>query len=366
MFNTQNITTNYTEFIPANLTFTKLEENDRSNGQLIGYPRYSSNGSESSIEIQLPWIKLITYGVPTINDKTKKYYKTDNDRAHLRLPLDLQNPEVLDFTNKFKALDAIMADPEMAKKLLGKNAKKYKYQPIYREAQVAQVDDDDDSEEDTKKSSKKDKKPTFNKPPYIKLKLDLTWPDSNVKTKVFESLLDTTTNKRTRTKVEISSVDDFANIVRYLSTIRCIIKPFKIWGHPTSKKDPEYGIGWKVVRVEVEKLASNSNFKSSNSDSFIDSDSEDEIPKINKQVDTSNKQVDTITKQVDTININKDDESDDESDDDSSDEEFVMASTNNNTTNKIVEVDSSDDSDEEEVQKPVKQVIKKVANKGKK
>ena len=41
---------NYTDVVPKNVNFTKLEENERTNGQLIGYPRYKHNGSEGKFE----------------------------------------------------------------------------------------------------------------------------------------------------------------------------------------------------------------------------------------------------------------------------------------------------------------------------
>ena len=115
-------TVNYIDFNPMDLKFTKLEENERSNGQLIGYPRYNRNGIDIPLEIQLPWIKLFTYGVPQLN----QFYKTDNDRSHLRLPLDLNIPEVALFVEKIKQIDSIMSSPEIMEQILGKRAKKYK------------------------------------------------------------------------------------------------------------------------------------------------------------------------------------------------------------------------------------------------
>ena len=314
-----SVTVNYSDFNPEKLSFTKLEENERSNGQLIGYPRFSHDGKDSALEIQLPWIKLTTYGVPTLNDKTKKYYKTDTDRAHIRLPLDQQITEVSDMVDKFKAIDKMMSDPETAKKLLGKNYKKYKYSPIFREAAASPTDDDGSDSEEESTKQKKDVKPVVNKLPYIKLKLDLTWPENNVRTKVFSSELDLGTNKRTRTKLDANTVDDFASIVRYQSTVRCIAKPFKAWAHPITKKDPEYGIGWKVIRIEVDKVEGSSIYKSMyESDNFIDSDTEEELPKVQQM----------------TLAPNTDESSDDD--------EPVVKET------KIVEVDTSEDEDEEE------------------
>ena len=313
MTSTSN-TINYTDFNPSDLKFTKLEENDRSNGQLVGYPRYSRNGVEIPLEIQLPWIKLFTYGVPQLN----QFYKTDNDRSHLRLPLDLNVPEIAEFAEKLKQIDSIMSSPEMMETLLGKKAKKYKYQPLYREGTIQEEDSDEDEGE-------KKKKPSAPRPPYFKLKLKLSYPDKKVESKVFESEESKDTGKRVRTKVETSTIDEFASFVRYQSSVRPVMKPFKMWAHPLSKKDPEFGIACRLERVEVDKASISGSYKSIyESESFIDSDDE-ELPKI------SNVKIDQNTKS-------------NESDDSSDDEKVTKPTTTKET---IVEVES--DSEDEKV-----------------
>ena len=100
MSSVRNEITNYTDFDTSKLTFTKLEENDRTNGQQIGYPRYVINNVEVPLCVQLPWINISTYGVPSVN----QYTKNDKERSHLKLPLDLNNSEVLEFVNKIKEI----------------------------------------------------------------------------------------------------------------------------------------------------------------------------------------------------------------------------------------------------------------------
>ena len=92
--------------------------------------------------------------------------------------------------DEFNKIDERLGSDEYKKEQFGKNAKKYEYQPIVRYPLV-------DEEEET------------SKPPYMKLKLDLTWPESNVKTEVYKSeLLDS--GKRSRERVELESVSEFA------------------------------------------------------------------------------------------------------------------------------------------------------------
>lgn len=222
-------TVDYSKFDVKHLTFTKLEENSRSKGQMIAYPRYdpTNSGKEGPLFLQSPWIKLYTYGVPRLGE----FYKTDADRSHLRVPFDMSVPEVAEFAAKMKSIDEYLGSAECMETMLGKKAKKYKYNPIYREGQDQANDDSDDDEKDKKKS---DAPP---RPPYMKIKLDTTWPDNNVKTQVFNSILNKDTGKRTRTKVEnINTVDDFANAVRFLSNVRLMFRPVKYWAHGTSKK----------------------------------------------------------------------------------------------------------------------------------
>ena len=338
-------TIKYSEFNPANLKFTKLEE--KNNGQLMAYPRYNKNNMEiSEIDIQLPWINIYAYGIPQLG----KYYKSDDDRAHLRLPLDLNNPEICDLVEKLKGLDKIYSSQEMMENILGKKAKKYKYQSIYREAVVVENDSDDEDQNTKKKSGPK--------PSYIKLKLKLSYPDKKIESKVFESELDPKTNKYTRTQITTNTIDEFANYARYLSTVRCVIRPFKMWAQDASKKDPEFGISLRIERLEVDKSSINGIYKSVYaSDTFIDDDEEDILPKNILQFEQiiENKKLkneDTIVE----IDSDDSDDSDDDSDNDednnennneNNDEDNDIKIINNDIKSIIVDEDSDEDSDDD-------------------
>ena len=346
------VTVDYTKFDVKYLSFTKLEENSRSKGQMIAYPRYDStnSGKDGPLFIQTPWIKLYTYGVPKLGE----YYKTDADRAHLRVPLDLSIPEVAEFAEKMKSIDAYLGSAEQMEAMIGKKAKKYKYNPIYREGQDSNNDDDSDDE----KEKKKDTPP---RPPYMKIKLDTTWPDNNIKTQVFNSVLNKETGKRVRTKVEnINTVDDFANAVRFLSNVRLMFRPVKYWAHNASKKDPECGVVFKLIKVEVEpNPSSNSMYKQIyENDNFIDSDGGDEpLPQKLVQPETVFKTPSKQTKEESDSDESGDDEEKetkpskqpvDEDDSESSDDEVLVQKTQQVAT---VESDSDESESSEE---PVK------------
>ncbi len=266
-------TTKYQDFIPKDLTFTKFEENERSKGQNIGYPRYKDD--KSALLLQAPWIKLNAYGVP----REGEYYKDAASRAFIKVPLDLSNPEIKEFFNKIKGIDTYMESAEFKKMQFGAKASKYKYVPIVRVPE-----EDEDEEED-------DKKKKYPRPPYMKVKLDVTWPDTQVKTQVYTSIMKD--GKREREQKEVETVDEFAAVVRYLSTIRPIIRPVKGWCEKKAKIGSDtmlYGVTFKLIKIEVEPAEGNNNpLLGSANAAFIDSDDEDSVKPLSKLSVSNNK-----------------------------------------------------------------------------
>ena len=296
---TQQTTTKFQDFNVKDLTFTKFEENERSKAQNLAFPRYKET---QRLMLQGPWIEMNAYGVPQLGE----YYKTDKDRAFIKIPLDLSNPEVKEFYDKLQTIDEMMNSKEFKAQQFGDKAKKYKYAyPICR------VPMEDEEEEDEKKKK-------YPRPPYMKVKLDATWPETKITTQVYTSVMKD--GKREREKQEVESVDDFANVVRYLSKIRPIIQPVKAWCEKKGKMGKdflEYGLTFKLIKIEVEPhVGGGSNLSQyMNNDAFIDSDEEDE-PKFQGKPATSVK-----TSALPLVNKNKKDESDEEDEDPKPDEE---------------------------------------------
>jgi hypothetical protein len=289
---TQQTTTKFQDFNAADLSFTKFEENERSKAQNLAFPRYKET---QRLMLQGPWIEMNAYGVPQLGE----YYKTDKDRAFIKIPLDLNNPEVKEFYDKLQTIDEMMNSKEFKAQQFGDKAKKYKYAyPICR------VPMEEDDEEDEKKKSK------YPRPPYMKVKLDATWPETKILTQVYTSVMKD--GKREREKQEVESVDDFANVVRYLSKIRPIIQPVKAWCEKKGKMGKdflEYGLTFKLIKIEVEPhVGGGSNLSQyMNNDAFIDSDEEDETPKFQGKPAASVAKTSTLP----LVNKNKKD-SDDE------------------------------------------------------
>lgn len=288
----KSLTTKYDKFEAERLSFTQLEDNERSKGQRIAYPRYNhpTLGENQPLLIQGPWMVLDNYGVPQIGE----YYKEDKDRAFLKMPLNMEDKEVVKMVKELEKLDAKYDSEEFKTENFGAKAKKYKYQATVR------TPEDEDAE--------------VQRPRYMKLKLDLTWPECNVKTEVHKSeLLDS--GKRVREAVDIETVSDFASQVNYMSKIRPIFRPVKMWAHQKNMKDPAYGIVFKLVKIEVEPNKNSSSMYQSylQGDVFLD-DEEDET------LETGEKEEAPTTVFKAEEKASKKLDSDSESDSDSSDE----------------------------------------------
>lgn len=348
----KEMTTNYSDVDVIRLSFTDLEENQRSKGQKIAYPRYDhqQNGSDSPLFVQFPWLSLNSYGIPRIGE----YYADDSQRGFVKLPLDQSIPEVKQFSELLKSIDEKLGSNEFKEKMFGSKATKYTYQPIYR----TPLEEDDDTKKDP---NKKDYGPKL---PYMKLKIDTTYPDNKVKSIVFTSIPGVN-GKRVRTKVDgIVSIDDIASHICFMSKVRPIGRPVKLWAQAPNKKDPTYGLTFKMAKVEVEPpTKTNSNVKQYlESDAFLDSDDESENIETVKSVikpttiftSTTNTTNTTSTtskaKQVAQV----DSESEQESDDESEDEEEVKPVAKTVTKVQAKKVDESDEESEEDEVKPVK------------
>ena len=265
----KELTQTYTDFDQSRLDFTELMDNERSKGQRIAYPRYNhpTKGEDQQLMLQTPWMKIFTYGVPRLGE----FYANDKDRSFLKLPVDLDDNEAKILYTQFEKFDARMSSTEMRKTLFEKKAKKYKYIPTVR---IPQSDEDDDDAE--------------TKPPWMKVKLDTTYPDDEIKTEVWKSVVGEN-NKRVRTQLEVSTVDEFSEHIRYQTNVRIIMRPVKLWAQAPTLKEPSYGVTWKMMKVEFEPVTSGhsslSNFY--NNDAFVDSDDEEIVSGTNVNVDDS-------------------------------------------------------------------------------
>jgi hypothetical protein len=364
----KDFTIKYTDVDTERMSSTEIQDNERSKGQRIAYLEYNHEkfGSNQPLVIQFPWIRIVNYGVPKMDEK---FFKNDSERAFIKIPLDDNIPESAELIKMLIKLDELFSSKKFCEHLFGKKYEKYikGYVPIYRKPVLNEDEDNDDI------SKKKLSKSTIPKYPYMKVKIDTDYTTGEVKTKLYRSeLID---NKRIRTELqEIKTIDDFAREVCWNSNIRIIIRFVKIWAQPLTKKDPIWGATFKIMKAEVEPpTKSNSLYKDyMNSDAFLDSDEETNnlpnvpipVPVPTKKVKSDNNDSDEKPKSPKKVAQVESDDSDEkpkspkkvaqvESDDsDDSEEEKPK------TVKKVAQVES-DDSDDSEEEKP--KTVKKVA-----
>ena len=284
----KSLTTEYSKFDPSRFSVTEVEENERSNGQLNGYVRYNcpKNGEDSHLNIQLPFFQISTYGIPQLG----KYYEKDSDRAFIKAPMDESNDEMKIFIDSMKELDSIVGSDAWKKKYLGKKWKKYTYCKNIRE-----MEEDDDG--NTRLS-------------YMKMKFKLDYKTGEFKTFIYS--VDENDNTK-EFHDDVKTVTDATQYIKYRSTVRPIIRAAKLWAHNPKTNNPQYGITWKIEKIQVRPSeGGNSEYKSyysADNDAFLSDDDDDEKDVKLKVVEEKDQEDDD------------DDDSDSDSDSESEDEE---------------------------------------------
>jgi len=283
----QKITKKYCDVDVNRMTFTDLEENSRTKGQKIAYVRYNdSQKGESTLIMQTPWITLDTYGIP----RTGEYYKDENSRSFIKVPLDCNDDSIKVLYDKMTELDKLLIDDDKKTALFGsaKMAKQYDYQPIIRTPVVEDTLDDSDESGD--------EKPKYARPPYMKTKFHIDWESGDMKTKLYKRV------DSQREEINVRSLVDVEKLVTFKSKVRLILMPNKLWALKTYN-GKKYGLSWKVMQIEVEPVQMSSMKNVFESDAFLDSDDEGQ----------------PVAKVTSKVAALKSKDSDDDSDDDSSD-----------------------------------------------
>ncbi len=82
----------------------------------------------------------------------------------------------------------------------------------------------------------------------MKIKLLTKCPTHEIQTAVLKQTAD---NKHDFVD-NIKTIEDFEKHVKFLSKLKCMITPVKLWMHPITATEPAYGIAFKLVTVLVE------------------------------------------------------------------------------------------------------------------
>ena len=210
----------------------KLEENERSNGQLMAYIR---DPDQDQVMIQTCMIPISDFGIPGHH---KQFYDTFDKRAHLKLPLDAkQNPNIQKMIDIMIAIDEKFNSVETREKLFGtKDNEEWEYQDIVRESNPA--------------------KDGRARPPFMKLKLDTVYDTEFIKTLLIdtEGNVIQAENSASLEDEQLYTIDEFTKYVKFKSKVMLVITPCKVWtmSQKINKKSiRNYGITWKVKQIKV-------------------------------------------------------------------------------------------------------------------
>ena len=172
------------------------EKYKRYNKQPILLP--TLNGERCPI-IQLPWVEICQYGIPSKSD----FVKEDSQRYFIKLPLDdtVKSEEIKNF---FDNIDAKFGCATMRKQLIGDKSK-HTYQALVR----TPVTDDN--------------KP--DKMPYIKFKLQSLYPSDELTTGI---VIQESAGGEIK-PVDATTIDEVLNYVPFRSKVKCLVTPSKLW-----------------------------------------------------------------------------------------------------------------------------------------
>lgn len=198
---TSNITKKISDLDLDSLTFTDLRVNKQVKGLKTAFL------TNSPIYIQFPTIELSSYGFPKID----QFHETDEKRDYLKIPLDFSTYKIS--YDMLVALDNKLSSDDFKKTMFGDKWEKMDYSPVIKYPE--------------------------GKPPYVKLKLDLSYPEKEVQTVVMVN----------QEYVAIDCIEDFAKAVSYQSKVVCIVKIVKLWAIASGK----YGLTIKLSKVKVDK-----------------------------------------------------------------------------------------------------------------
>lgn len=312
-----------TEFNASDLVFKEMEKSDRDN--YFANVDTNLNGQICKVNYQISNLDVNNYNgrkttIYGINLKSK-YYEPDKGKETLNIILDPKKKQHASFLEKLSELNDHMKSEVVKKKIFGKQYNKY-----------AKLIFCDIKCENTEVENSKDPSNPYINPPVLKLKFNIDRKTGQIKTGVYSlEVVDNTKNCRV---IEDKTFEELSDLLKNSTNQKCIICLSSVWITST-----QYGITWKVVRVEMTPTCSD-NTNSDNKlflDSDDDSDNEGRVAYSKLTIDSDNDVV------VSDKSAKKIIDSDDESEDDAPKKQKDTINSK-----KIVTIDSdSDDSDDD-------------------
>merc|ERR1711998_362538 len=249
----------YNKMEKSKVILSAPEENIRSPTQKISYVKYKTDKGEFQMDIQTPTMLLDNFGIP---DANQSFFKDDNARAFLKLPLECTNflegesederttrqNQLKELRNTCEELDKMLEDNK--EKYFGeKSKKKYAVQPIVRKSNN---DEGNDSDEDNNEKKRY-------RPDYIKVKIPLEYGSNKVLTDLYRRNKVDTEDYKTDgkyTKINVETLDELKSNILYMRKYRYVFHVSKFWAHkqPVNGSDTKkYGLTLKLSRVEILK-----------------------------------------------------------------------------------------------------------------
>jgi hypothetical protein len=215
---------------------------------------------KKDLTVQAPWFKMNGYGLApgeTLSNGDKnKYFKSDEERDYMKVPLDPEtscvsdedgtnSEQIQEFVNFLKAVDKHIKYSVEIRTLAGIDEDNIeKYNPCYKKQKTLKT-----VNQETGKTENKVKLP------YMKLKLSTIYPSkNNIDTKFFD--VNPETNQTTRiltgqySNQDYISLDDLVKYYRYNCEQLPVIKFVKVWkidGNDT------WGVTMKLLLSKIKK-----------------------------------------------------------------------------------------------------------------
>ncbi|XWV26520.1 hypothetical protein QJ857_gp0547 [Tupanvirus soda lake] len=259
----------------------EVSELNREGRQPLAYINYNDpvRNAQTKILVQTGKFKLTSHGIPQLDKEGTEdgYYPDDSKREFIKIPLDPDQPACVELRKHIQAADEWAGSEELKKKLFGKRAKEYQYQPSIKTPKKQTNDDDDDDDEPKKGKGKgKDSKPKKEYPiiDYVKMKFNVV---SQGKGRVNMTKLKKVDGK-TKTVIKADTITEIANEVKFLSDIRLVFYYNKIWANKTAAQGAQfiaYGLGFKVMAIEYTP-SPNKGLNSAEIDFLSEEEDEDE------------------------------------------------------------------------------------------
>jgi hypothetical protein len=295
------------KFNIKNFGLTDLEiNNERSESQMIAYPRHNS----STFVFQTPEFQMTQGGIPPLG----KYAKTDAQRTTIKFPFDPTQKACDDMKEMFSQIDDYMVD--QSKNIFKGSVAKFKfnYKSIVR----------DPVEEETMEEEPKDKKEKKPKFQFWKAKLDLAYPTGEIQTTIFKRDPENPTAKPE--KVSVKTPTDLSEYLTWNSKVRMIVMMNKMWADKNEKEKGsgrKYGLAFKILSMEITPRESAGSYKDAVANyAFVD---EDETPNdLDAGVEDDADQDQDQDEDVEEVEVEVEVDADDADDEDDQEDDEVV------------------------------------------